>query len=170
MLVGHTVGTAHLAGSGGGAAGCSTRAHQGATTTSLDRPGVSRVLHDRLALLWAFTSQDAGRGSSTDSAAMAQRNRSMPQLIPSPLDERACSRLECGSCLSLPNKQSVDQIVLCGVLPCRPIPCAVLCCAVVQFLMSQKNLGLTDISKATITEKSVRLNYIHGIWYQVSQQ
>lgn len=39
--------------------------------------------------------------------------------------------------------------------------------AVYQFLISQKTLGLTDIAKATITEKSVRLNYVHGIWYQV---
>lgn len=40
-------------------------------------------------------------------------------------------------------------------------------CTVFQYLLGQKKLGLTDISKATITEKSVRLNYVHGIWYQV---
>jgi hypothetical protein len=38
---------------------------------------------------------------------------------------------------------------------------------VFSFLLGQKNLGLTDIAKATITEDTVRLNYVHGIWYQV---
>jgi hypothetical protein len=42
---------------------------------------------------------------------------------------------------------------------CRP--------AVFSFLLGQKSLGLTDIAKATITEDTVRLNYVHGIWYQV---
>jgi hypothetical protein len=44
-------------------------------------------------------------------------------------------------------------------------PCALP--AVYSFLLSQKSLGLTDIAKATVTEDSVRLNYVHGIWYQV---
>lgn len=40
--------------------------------------------------------------------------------------------------------------------------------AVYSFLLAQKSLGLTDVAKATITEDAVRLNYVHGIWYQVS--
>lgn len=40
--------------------------------------------------------------------------------------------------------------------------------AVFSFLQAQKNLQITDISTATVTEEAVRLNYVHGIWYQVS--
>lgn len=39
--------------------------------------------------------------------------------------------------------------------------------AVYSFLLAQKSLGLTDIAKATVTEDSVRLNYVHGVWYQM---
>jgi iron only hydrogenase large subunit-like protein len=48
-----------------------------------------------------------------------------------------------------------------------------LCChtcvlsAVFKFLLAQKNLKLTDIARASITEDSVAINYVHGIWYQV---
>jgi hypothetical protein len=39
---------------------------------------------------------------------------------------------------------------------------------VLDFLFAQKALELTDITKTQITEKSVSLNYVHGIWYEVS--
>jgi hypothetical protein len=51
-----------------------------------------------------------------------------------------------------------------------------LCCfmfwnsAVFKFLLAQPELGLVDITKAQITLDSVRLNYVHGIWYEVSIQ
>jgi hypothetical protein len=37
-------------------------------------------------------------------------------------------------------------------------------------LLAQPELGLVDITKAQITLDSVRLNYVHGIWYEVSTQ
>jgi hypothetical protein len=42
--------------------------------------------------------------------------------------------------------------------------------AVFKFLLAQPELGLVDITKAQITLDSVRLNYVHGIWYEVSAQ
>jgi hypothetical protein len=42
--------------------------------------------------------------------------------------------------------------------------------AVFKFLLAQPELGLVDITKAQITLDSVRLNYVHGIWYEVSTQ
>ncbi len=35
------------------------------------------------------------------------------------------------------------------------------------FLLSRRELGLIDVTKAQITTDSVRLNYVHGIWYEV---
>jgi hypothetical protein len=48
------------------------------------------------------------------------------------------------------------------VLLCNNVP------AVFKFLLAQPELGLVDITKAQITLDSVRLNYVHGIWYEVS--
>jgi len=42
------------------------------------------------------------------------------------------------------------------------------CAAVFAFLLCQKNLGLVDVTKEVLTSDSVRLNYVHGIWYEVS--
>lgn len=44
---------------------------------------------------------------------------------------------------------------------------ALLPAAVLDYLFAQKSLGLTDITKAQISEKSVSMNYVHGIWYEV---
>jgi hypothetical protein len=40
---------------------------------------------------------------------------------------------------------------------------------VFKFLLAQPELDLVDITKTQITLDSVRLNYVHGIWYEVSQ-
>uniref|UniRef100_A0A383VT45 Amine oxidase n=1 Tax=Tetradesmus obliquus TaxID=3088 RepID=A0A383VT45_TETOB len=39
--------------------------------------------------------------------------------------------------------------------------------AVFKFLLAQPELGLVDITKTQITLDSVRLNYVHGIWYEM---
>jgi hypothetical protein len=49
-------------------------------------------------------------------------------------------------------------------LVCNPCP------AVFKFLLAQKDLQLTDLTKANLTVADVKISYVHGIWYEVSSR
>ncbi len=60
---------------------------------------------------------------------------------------------------------------LCCVLP-NPPQQQQRCCpsaarnAVFKYLLAQRELGLVDVTKINVTFESVRLSYVHGIWYE----
>jgi hypothetical protein len=39
---------------------------------------------------------------------------------------------------------------------------------VFKFLLAQKELQLSDLTKVNLTVADVKISYVHGIWYEVS--
>jgi hypothetical protein len=41
---------------------------------------------------------------------------------------------------------------------------------VFKFLLAQKDLQLSDLTKVNLTVADVKISYVHGIWYEVSSR